>query len=258
MRGVLAFFFIATLAMSTSAKMVTKSVEYDFGGSTYEGYVAYDDGISGQRPGVLVIHEWWGVNDYVKHRCEQLAALGYVAFAPDIYGKGKRASTMDEARALVMPLYGDVPTLRARATAGLEELKKQPLCDANKIAVMGYCFGGKTALELARSGAPMLGVVSFHGGLATPNPEDAKKIHGKVLVLHGADDPNVKPEEVAAFETEMRNAGVDWQLVKYGGAVHAFTNPAAGNDPSKGMAYNERADKRSWEAMRQFFAEIFK
>jgi len=148
--------------------------------------------------------------------------------------------------------------MRARANAGLEVLKKHPLTDVNRIAAIGYCFGGTVVLEMARSGAELAGVVSFHGGLSTPNPSDAKNIKGKVLVLHGADDPAVPPDQVIAFQDELRKAGVDWQMVSYGGAVHSFTNPEAGNDPSRGAAYNEKADKRSWEAMKTFFGEIFK
>ncbi len=148
--------------------------------------------------------------------------------------------------------------MRARAQAGLETLKKQKLVDPQRIAAIGYCFGGTTVLELARDGADVKGVVSFHGGLSTPTPQDAGNIKGKVLVLHGADDPYVKAEEVAAFQQEMRDAKVDWQFISYGNAVHSFTNKAAGTDNSKGAAYNEKADKRSWEAMRAFFAEIFK
>ena len=147
--------------------------------------------------------------------------------------------------------------IRARANAGLDTLAASPLVDTSRLAVIGYCFGGTAALELARSGANLLGTVSFHGGLDTPNPADARNIRGKVLALHGADDPHVPPEQVAAFQQEMRQAKVDWEMVYYGGAVHAFTNPDSGNDPSKGVAYNAEADRRSWEEMKLFFAEIF-
>ena len=145
-----------------------------------------------------------------------------------------------------------------RAQAGLEVLREHPLCDSPRIAVIGYCFGGGVALELARSGADTAGVVSFHGSLSTPDPGDAKNIKAKVLVLHGADDPHVSMKDVTAFQEEMRTAGVDWQMILYGGAVHAFTSPDAGDDPSRGAAYNAKADRRSWEAIKHFFAEIFK
>jgi dienelactone hydrolase len=183
--------------------------------------------------------------------------MGYVALAADIYGKGVRAHTPEEAASLATKFRSDPVTLRSRANAALEALKGHPLVDPSKVAAIGYCFGGGTVLELARSGAELAGVVSFHGNLDTQNPEDAKNIKCKVLALHGADDPLVPREHVLAFQDEMRSGGVDWQMILYGGAVHSFTNPASGNDPSKGVAYNERADRRSWEAMKSFFAELF-
>ena len=187
-----------------------------------------------------------------------LARLGYVVFCADIYGKGVRVDNPQDAAKLATKYKDDRPLLRARVNAAFDQLKKQPLVDGKRTAAIGYCFGGTTVLELARSGTDLAGVVSFHGGLNTPTPEDAKQIKGKVLALHGADDPYVPAAEVAAFEEEMRKAKVDWQLVGYGGAVHSFTMKEAGNDNSKGAAYNEKADQRSWEAMKVFFAEIFK
>ncbi len=248
------------LAVKANAAIHTELVEYKQGDTVLEGYLAYDDTIKGARPGVLLVHEWWGINDYTKKRTEQLAQLGYVALAADIYGKGNRAKTPQEAMALTGKYLGgnDRNLLRARVNAGLEALKKNSLVDSKRVAAIGYCFGGTTVLELARSGADLAGVVSFHGGLTTPNPADAKNIKSKVLVLTGADDPYAKPEQVIAFEDEMRKAGVDWYLVSYADAVHAFTNPESGTDKSKGVAYNEKADKRSWEAMKSFFSEIFK
>jgi dienelactone hydrolase len=148
--------------------------------------------------------------------------------------------------------------MRSRANAGFEVLKNHSLTDVNRIAAIGYCFGGTTVLEMARGGTQLVGVVSFHGGLGTPNPGDAKNIKGKVLVLHGANDPAVSPDQVMAFQDEMRKAGVDWYFVSYGGAVHSFTNPDSGSDPSKGAAYNEKADRRSWQEMKDFFVETFK
>jgi dienelactone hydrolase len=258
MRSILAGMLLLGLAMMSRAELVREDVVYKQGDVTLKGYFVYDEALIGKRPGVLVVHEWWGLNDYAKRRADELAQLGYLALACDIYGNGRIAATPEEARALAGPFYTDRAVLRARVRAGLDEIRAHIQCDSNRVAAIGYCFGGMTVLELARSGAPVLGVVSFHGGLATPNPDDAKNIKGKVLALHGGDDPNVKPEEVAAFEDEMRKAGVDWQLVVYGGAVHSFTNPASGNDPSKGVAYNEKADRRSWEVMKNFFAEIFR
>ena len=240
------------------AELHTETVEYRHGDTLLEGYLAYDDEIKGVRPAVLVVHDWLGVGTFVKKRTEALAKLGYIAFAIDMYGKGIRPQSSDEAAAQAGIYRKDRQLMRARANAGLELLKKHKLTDVRRIAAIGYCFGGGTVLELTRSGADLAGAISFHGNLDTPNPDDAKNIKAKVLVLHGGDDPFVPPDQVAAFQKEMRNAGVDWQMLTYGGAVHGFTNPAAGSDNSKGAAYNEKADIRSWEAMRQFFSEIFK
>jgi dienelactone hydrolase len=249
---------VLVVALNAQAEVRTETVPYKLGDVKTVGYVAWDDSISGKRPGVLVVHEWYGLNDYAKSRARQLAQLGYVAFAADMYGDGLSTTDRAEAGKLATALRSDRPMMRARAQAALETLRKNPLCDPRRIAAIGYCFGGGVALELARSGADVAGVVSFHGNLDTPNPDDAKNIKSKVLVLHGADDPNVNAAQVANFQQEMRQAKVDWQMVYYGGAVHSFTNPASGDDPSKGVAYNAAADRRSWQAMRDFFDEIFK
>jgi dienelactone hydrolase len=245
-------------AAAARAELHTETVEYKHGDTVLEGYIAYDDASKDKRPGVLVVHEWTGHNPYVRKRAEQLAKLGYVAFALDMYGKGVRAKDAKEAASMSSVYKKDRKLMRARAQAGLDVLRKHKLVDTKRLAAIGYCFGGTTVLELARGGADLAGVVSFHGDLATPTPEDAKNIKGKVLALHGADDPFVPAKVVADFEDEMRKAGVDWQLVKYGDAVHSFTNPDAGKDKSRGAAYNEKADKRSWQAMKDLFAEILK
>lgn len=239
------------------AAIETRSVEYRQGNTRLVGYLAFPKDVTGPLPGILVVHEWMGLNDYAKHRADQLAELGYIAFAADIYGDGKIAANREEAGKLAGSYKNDRPLLRARVAAGLATLKAQPGVAGDKIAAIGYCFGGTAVLELARSGADIAGVVSFHGGLDTPTPQDAKNIRAKVLALHGADDPYVPADQVAAFENEMRQAGVDWQLIVYGGAVHGFTNPANGTDNSKGAAYNALADARSWVAMQQFFNELF-
>ncbi len=256
LRALFALLYLCAAAPGR-AEVLTRTVEYRQGETVLEGYLAYDAAGPAKRPGVLVVHEWTGINPYTRKRVEQLAALGYVAFAADIYGKGVRPATPKEAAATAGRYKGDRALLRERARAGLDELARQPNVDPARIAAIGYCFGGTAVLELARSGAAIQGVVSFHGGLDTPTPGDAKNVRAKVLVLHGADDPNVPPPQVAAFEDEMRAAKVDWQLVKYSGAVHSFTNPGAGSDNSKGAAYNETADRRSWIAMKAFFEEIF-
>jgi dienelactone hydrolase len=240
------------------AKLVTQTVEYKHGDVTCEGYLAYDDAVKGPRPGVLIVHQWMGLGKYEQMRAEQLAQLGYVALAADIYGKGVRPKSREEASAAAGQFYKDRTLLRARAAAGLKALVDNKMVDPKRVAVMGYCFGGGTALELARSGADIVGAVSFHGTLDTPNPADAKNIKAKILVLHGAADPFVGPDKVTAFQKEMTDANVDWQFVAYSNAVHAFTMVDAGSDSASGAAYNEKADKRSWQAMRDFFNEIFK
>lgn len=241
-----------------NAKVHGQIITYKQGDTQLEGYLAYDDeGGKTLKPGVLVIHDWMGVSDDTKMRADQLAQLGYVAFAADIYGKSVRPKNTAEAGKAATTYKADRQLMRQRAKAGLSELIKQKGVDSQRVAAIGYCFGGTTALELARSGANIKGVVSFHGGLETPRTEDAKNIRAKVLVLHGADDPYVSESEVKNFENEMRTAKVDWELVKYSNAVHAFTIKGAGSDNSKGAAYNAEADKRSWIAMKNFFAEIF-
>ena len=243
---------------TASAGIRTQDVEYTQGGIVLEGYLAYDDGIKGKRPGVLVVHDWTGLGPYVKRRCEELAKLGYVAFGADIYGKGVRPKTHEEAGKVSGMYVKDRSLMRARVKAGLAELINSDMVDPARVAVIGYCFGGAAVLELARGGADIAGVVTFHGMLANPDPDNAKNIKAKVLVQQGADDPFVDQKQVDAFIDEMRRTKTDWRMIIYSGAVHSFTVPEAGSDPSKGMAYNESADRRSWQAMMDFFGEIFK
>jgi dienelactone hydrolase len=198
-----------------------------------------------------------GVSAFGKARGKQLATLGYHAFVADIYGNGKVAADAKEAGSLSGSFKADRPLTRKRAEAALQELLKDPKVDKTKIGAIGFCFGGLVGLELVRAGASVNGLVSFHGGLDTPAEYKAKKITGKILALHGADDPFVKTEDVTAFEDEMRRSGATWELVKYGGAVHSFTNPDAGTDNSKGAAYNPLVAKRAYEAMDDFFKEVF-
>jgi dienelactone hydrolase len=246
------------LPLFAEAAVKTKVIEYKQGDTVLEGYLAWDDAQSGPRPGVLVVHDWWGPGPYTNMRSEQLARLGYVAFAADVYGKGVRPANPKECAAQAAIYRNDRALFRARVNAGLDALCQQPNVDGKRIAAIGYCFGGTGVIELARSGADIAGVVSFHGGLDSPTPADGKNIRCKVLALAGGDDPFVPPANVAAFEDEMRKGGVDWQVYTYGGAVHGFTRADSGNDPSTGLAYNARADRRSWQAMQDFFAEIFK
>lgn len=257
--------FLNSLALATflvtcsHAALVEKAVTYQEDGTTLEGFHVYDDAVIGKRPAVLVVHQWTGLSAYEKLRCRMLAELGYNVFAADIYGKNIRPQA-PEAGKEAGKYKGDRTLYRARLTAALDLLKADERSDINRVAAIGYCFGGTGVLELARAGAKIAGVVSFHGGLdAAPGmTAEAGKVPAKILVLHGAADPYVPAEQVAAFEKEMTDAKTDWQLVFYSGAVHSFTHKEAGDDPAKGAAYQESADRRSWVAMRSFFAEIFK
>ena len=246
----------AGLTSTAGAALRTQLVDYKQGATLLEGYMAYDDSFKGQRPGILVVHEWKGLNDYAKRRADMLARLGYIAFAADIYGKGIRPETIAEAGALAGKYKADRALLRARVNVALDVLKAIPHVDVSRLAAIGYCFGGSAVLELARSGADVKGVVSFHGGLSSPTPQDAKNIKARILVLHGAADPFVNADEVAAFEKEMTDAKVNYRLIKYPGARHGFTNPDNKNVPP-GALYNKAADKASWIEMQKFFKEIF-
>ena len=245
------------LAGAAHAKIIAKTVDYEQGGDTLQGYLAYDDAFAGKRPGVLVAHQWMGLGDYERGRARMLASMGYVAFALDIYGKGVRPKTRDEAGKLAGMYKNNRPLWRNRARAAVITLRRQPNVDVKRLAIIGYCFGGGTALELARSGADLDGFVSFHGSLDTPTPADAKNIKGKVLVLHGADDPFSPLKQVEALMAEMKAAKVNYEVDLYGGAVHSFTEKDAGDDNSTGAAYNAQADERSWARMNAFFGEIF-
>lgn len=247
------------LSLAAQAKLVEKTVEYRQGDQAFEGFLAYDDKkipAGKKAPGVLVVHDWLGLTEKTKEKARELAQLGFVAFAADIYGKGVRPT--GEAAGKQAGLYkGDRKLFRDRLNLALEELRKIPGVNDEKLGAVGFCFGGTGVIELARSGAPLKGVVSFHGGLDSPDPAAGKNIRGGVLALHGADDPFVSAKDLAAFEEEMRANHVDWALVKFGNAVHSFTDKTAGTDNSKGAAYNPAADRRAWALMRAFFAERF-
>jgi len=233
----------------------TTDIEYWLDGTRLVGHLAADDGRRGPRPGVLISHDAGGLDDLARHTAVRLAELGYVALALDYYGDGARLDPEDVGTRFGQ-LAGDTTRVRALARAGLDVLVADELTDPDRLAAIGYCFGGTMSLELARSGAPLAAVVGFHSGLATPHPEDAANITGKVLVCIGADDPIIPPEQRLGFEDEMRAAGVDWQMHVYGGAVHSFTNPTAdGSNPA--IRYDQHADERSWLAMQGLFAEVF-
>lgn len=247
----LILFFVPLLV---HAKVQTEKVVYEKNGVKMEGLVAFDD-TKKNAPGVLVFHDWMGNGPYTEMRAKQLAEQGYVAFAADIYGEGVRPKNGKEASELATKYKTDRKTMRERAEAALTALKGHARVNKDKIAAIGFCFGGTAALELARMQAPILGVVSFHGGLGTPMK--AEKMNAKILVLHGGDDPFVPATEVSEFQEEMRKAKADWQFVSYGNTVHSFTHKEAGNDNSKGAAYNELSEKRSMREMKDFFSDIF-
>lgn len=236
----------------------TRTVEYTHGDVVLEGYLAWDDSTDAKRPAVIVVHEWWGNNDYSRTRAEQLAQLGYVGFAIDMYGKGKTTTDAKQAAEWATAIRSDGKTEQARLKAGLETLKAQPQVDPDKIAAIGYCFGGSCALTMARNNMPVLGVVSFHGALAGGNTENPEPIKPKILVCHGADDEFEPQEQILRFMDEMRKAKADWQMIWYGNAVHSFTNPNADKAGIPGVSYNREADVRSWEAMKNFLADLFK
>ena len=248
----LALFF----SFAINAKIKTETVEYKDGETILEGYIAMPAKLSKKTPVVILVHEWTGLGDYVKGRAEELAKLGYVAFGVDIYGKGIRPPAPEEAGKTAGYYKSNRKILRQRTQAALDYLKTVKMADTDRVVAAGYCFGGTTALEMARAGQNIIGAVSFHGGLNADNMTDAKNIKSQVLVLHGAVDPYVSAEELANFEKEMNTNNVDWRMVKYAGAVHSFTNKAAGNDNSKGAAYNERADKRSMVDFLAFLKEV--
>jgi len=238
------------------AAIKVQTVDYKQGDTTLEGWLVYDDAKQGKRPGVMVFPAWNGPTEDEKGRAEMLAKLGYVAFVADVYGKGVRPNNFKDAAAESGKYMKDRGLLRARAQAGFDQLRNNPMVDTTKLAAIGYCFGGAGALDLARSGAPLKATVTFHGDLTSPTPQDDANIKGRVLALHGADDPIVGPKDQDAFRKEMSDAKVDWELVLYGGAVHSFTQKSAGTDPSHGAAYNANADRRSWDEMRDLFKQV--
>lgn len=251
--------FLLFFGIGVYAKVHTERIEYTHEGTLLQGVLAYDaERVAGGKklPGVLIVHEWWGLNPFAIKKAEELAMLGYVAFALDMYGKGVLTDNPQEAGKLASHFRGK-PLMRERANAGLEVLAKQAQTDPKRISAIGFCFGGTTVLELAYSGADLAGVVSFHGGLTALKPEEQKNLKAKILVLHGADDPFISAEELNNFQHSLRSAGADWQLFSYGGAVHSFTNEEADSFKIPGVAYHAKTAKRSWSQMRSFFNEIF-
>ncbi len=258
-------FFIAAVVLllcaSAQAEVVTKEIDYKSGGIVMKGMLAYDDAIKGKRPGVLVVHEWWGQNDYARRRARQLAELGYTALAVDMYGNGKIAAHPRDAGAFASAVGGDLTLAKARFDAALTALKRDKTVNSHKIAAIGYCFGGGIVLQMARMGEDINAVVSFHGSLASQISATEGKTKAAIRVFNGAADPFVKPEQIEAFRHEMDAAGVDYEIVNYEGAKHSFTNPGAtalGKKFNLPLEYNAAADKDSWAQMQLFFKEIFK
>jgi dienelactone hydrolase len=242
------------------AAVQTQEIPYTSAdGTRLIGYHAWDDAIQGKRPGVIVVHEWWGLNDYAKRRARDLAALGYSALAVDMYGEGKHTQHPKDAGAFMQAVMADPATPRARFQAGLDLLKAQPQTDAQRIAAIGYCFGGRVVLDMARQGLPLAAVVSFHGALVTDTPAKPGSVKAKVLVEHGAADSFITPEQIAAFKAEMDQAGANYRFVELPSAKHGFSNPDA--DAHKGhgldLGYQKEADQRSWADMQQLLKQVF-
>lgn len=250
----------ALLALASSAafaKVQSKIVEYSDGDIKLAGHLAWDDALKGKRPGILVVHEWWGLDEYARGRAEQLAAMGYVAFALDMYGKGKVTEHAQEAAQWSAQIRENVDKWQQRALLGLDILRRHELVDPQRTAAIGYCFGGATVIQLAYRGSGLSGVVSFHGSLPTPSGEPPAAIRPKILICHGADDAFIPAEQIQKFQEGLKAGHADWQMIYYANARHSFTNPAADGHGIDGLRYNQPADQRSWHHMKMFFDEIF-
>lgn len=255
LRTLTAIAIIAFTAGVSQAAVVTKTVEYEFDGVKLKGFLAYDDAVKEKRPGVLVVHEWWGLDDYAKGRCKQLAELGYVAFAADMYGEGKSVNHPDDARKMATMVRENVKVWRGRAEAGLKQLTAQSNVDSSKLAAIGYCFGGTTCLQLAAGGADLKAVVTFHAALPKLTEAEAKAIKPKVLICHGDADFFIKPEDIKSFRETLDAAKTKYEFVGYKDVVHSFTVPGADKHEIKGMKYDKAADEDSWKRMRALFKD---
>jgi dienelactone hydrolase len=244
------------LPAALHAEIKTAKVPYEHNGVKLEGFMAWDDSIQGKRPGVLVVHEWWGLDDYARGRAKQLAQLGYVAFALDMYGAGKLAKHPADAQKFAGEIRANIDNWLARANAGLAQLQASELVDKDRIAAIGYCFGGATVCQLAYHQAPLRGVVSFHGSLPVPTKEQAEKLKASILICHGAADGFIPAEQIEKFQATMDAAGADWMFIEYAGARHSFTVPAADKHGIEGIKYDAKADARSWKHMELFLKEV--
>jgi len=255
--GCLTAVVLAT-ATTAAAAVQTKTITYKDGDLECRGFLAWDDAVAGKRPGVLVVHEWWGLNDYARDRAKQLAQMGYIAFAADMYGEGKTVDHPQDAGQMAGQVRANVQAWRKRAQAALDVLKSQPQCDASKLAAMGYCFGGSTALQLAYSGADLDAVATFHAALPTPTDTEAQAIKARLLVCHGADDKFIPAEAIQGFKSALDKAAAKYEFVAYPGAVHSFTVPDAGRHNNPGMQYQAAADKDSWSRLTKLLSETLK
>jgi dienelactone hydrolase len=248
---------LITLPLTLQAAVKTETVEYKDGDTTLKGYLVYDEALQGKRPGVILVHEWWGLNDYAKERAEMLAELGFVAFAVDMYGDDKVTEHGKEAKEWMTQITSNVEAWQKRALLGLDIIKGHDLVDPDYTAAIGYCFGGATVMQMAYAGADLDGVVSFHGSLPPATEAQQQNIKARVLVAHGEADGFIPPERIEAFKQALDAADADWQMVTYGGAKHGFTNPGADAYGIDGVKYDEKADARSWALMQSFLEEIF-
>ncbi len=248
---------LIAFAAAGHAAVKSRTVDYEYGGTKMKGYLAWDDAVKGPRPAVIVVHDYWGLNDYARRRADQLAGLGYAAFAADMYGGGRVGAHPEDARAMMAEVRANVATWRGRANAALAALRKQPEIDPAKAAAIGYCFGGATVLQMLYGGADLKAVVSFHGALPVADSTQAISKNTKILILHGADDPHVPPESVKKFKVPLDAAKIPYTFIAYPGAVHSFTVKAAGDDPKNGSTYNAEADRKSWEEMVRLFGDVF-
>ena len=248
---------ILLLSNSVYAKLHKETIEYKDGDVSLKGYLFWEDSFEGKRPGVMVVHEWWGLNDYAKLRAEMLAEMGYVAFAADMYGDARVTRHADDAKGWMQQITSNIEAWQRRALIGLELLKQHPNVDGNKLAAIGYCFGGATVLQMAYAGAPLLGVASFHGSLPSATAEQAAKIQSRILIAHGDSDGFVPAERITDFKKALSQANVTWEMTSYGGAKHSFTNPYSDGYGIDGLEYHETADRSSWLRLLRFFEELF-
>lgn len=257
MRQLMIGLAVMLLVASAEAAVQTKTVSYKHGDLECKGFLAWDDAVQGKRPGVLVVHEWWGLDEYARSRAQQLARLGYVAFACDMYGEGKTTEHPEDARKFATTVRMNVENWRKRAQVSLEVLKAQPQCDNGKLAAIGYCFGGSTALQLAYSGADLKAVATFHAALPAPTADEAKSLKARILVCHGGADTFIPEMAIKSFREPLDKAGAKYEFVAYPGVVHSFTVPGADARNLPGMKYDKQADEDSWKRMTKLFAELF-